>query len=253
MKRIYFFLRSYSDTPFIKHYCPALMNKLTNYIEKKIHLAPIYGFVSILFLIFTMIFAACTFDGYCHSYSIFNHFISELGDTDQSPFYWVFSLGLCISGPLNILLIIALANHLDNRLSHMAKSVGIVSGMAGFFVGVFPADILMIPHLVAAIVFFVGTLLAVGLFGVAIFLDNKNKMAKWYAVPSFFTSLTGIIFLGLPNQLVREFLFAKQEFSRPEFWINPFFEWLVFFSLVVWIVLIAHHLYHENKVSIVEV
>jgi len=248
MKRINLFFRSYNDIQFINTRTIALllMDKLTNYIETKLHLAPAYGSVSILFLISTMIFAAYTFDGYYHCYSIFNHFISELGDTNQSPFYWVFSLGLCISGPLNILLIIALANHLDNKFGHMAKSVGIVSGMAGFFVGIFPADILMLPHLVAAIVFFVGTLLAVGLFGLAIFLDNKGKIAKWYAVPSFFTSLTGIIFLTLPNQLVREFLFDKQEFTRPEFWINPFFEWLVFFSLAIWIILIAHHLYQKT-------
>lgn len=205
--------------------------------EKIIHLAPLAGMLGVTIISISLLFTALTFDGRA-AYSIFNHFISELGDTRESPWYIVFCIGLFISGILNTIFITGLGLYLDSRIGNWAMRIGIVAGLASSITGLIPADEALIPHLVAAITFFIGSLLTAALFGLAI-LKDENQMPKWMVVPSFIVSIIGIIFLVLPNELVIQFLRFDPGFVRPDFWINPFFEWLVFFSLSGWILMVS--------------
>ncbi len=57
--------------------------------------APAAGFLSLAIMMSCIAWVIWTYQSKQADYSIFNHFISELGHTIDSPFYLVFSLGLC--------------------------------------------------------------------------------------------------------------------------------------------------------------
>lgn len=208
--------------------------------QEKIHrFAPKAGIAGSCFVSLMFIIAMLAYHNERYSYSVLNHFISELGHTSDSPLFFLFSLGLCVGGPLLMILIIGLGLALNNRFGNYATKVGIVSCIACFFVGVFPADILLAPHLVAALIFFFGALITAFLFTISIYLDKGQTIPQWYLLPSLFVVICGAIFLGFPDERMVEFLNDRENFDRPFFWGKPFWEWMVFFSLILWILLTA--------------
>lgn len=214
---------------------------------KIIKFAPILGLIGIGFVSLCIFLVLLSYHDTKYTYSIFNHFISELGHTTYSPFFWAFSLGLIVSGPFLAIMIMGLAYQLDNKVGYWAMRIGIVSGIACFFVGVFPANLALAAHMVAALTFFMGSLLTTALFSIAIYLDKDGKVPNLYIIPSSVVVIIGTIFLSLPTEAVAQFLKDREGFDRPEFWINPFFEWLVFFSLAAWVVLLSLHLRKKNQ------
>ncbi|MCH2022953.1 MAG: DUF998 domain-containing protein [Saprospiraceae bacterium] len=217
--------------------------------EKIIKVAPISGNIGIIFISVCFFVALLNYNNSNYNYSIFNHFISELGHTGNSQLYYIFSLGLCVGGPLLGLFIMGLGFHLDNKIGYIASVIGVISSIACVFVGVFPADIYLRPHLLSALTFFYGNLLATIIFSIAIYTDQKNKIPNWYIIPSFLVVTAGFIFLSLPKDSVIEFFKDRNAYIRPDYWANPIFEWLVFFTLALWIILIARHLkiYNESN------
>ena len=215
--------------------------------ETIIKYAPFAGLGGIGFLLLCILVVLLTYQDQKAAYSIFNHFISELGHSTYSPFYWAFSIGLCVAGPMMAILMMGLAYHLDNKVGYWAMRVGMFSGIACFFIGIFPADLFLKPHLIAALIFFFGSLITAMLTSIAIYLDKADKIPKWYIIPSLIVVINGVIFLSLPTEMMAEFLKDREAFDRPAFWLNPFFEWLVFFSLALWVVLIAFFLRKVNS------
>ena len=144
--------------------------------------------------------------------------------------------------------IMGLGFHLDNKIGYFAMGIGIISSIACFFVGIFPADLYLKPHLLSALIFFYGNLLATAIFSIAIYTDRKDKIPNWYIIPSFFVVAAGFIFLALPKDSIRAFFKDRDAYIRPDYWANPIFEWLVFFTVALWIILIALHLkkYHSQ-------
>jgi hypothetical membrane protein len=180
-----------------------------------------------------------------YNYSIFNHFISELGHTQGSPYYFLFSFALCSAGICCAILLSGLHVMLQSKLSLVGLFFGLGSSLACFLVGVFPADTQLGPHLVAALVFFVGNLITAGLFSLAI-VRSSPKISIQYAIPGFIVCITGLIFLSLPTETVVDFLKNRATYLRPDFWINAIFEWLVFFSLMIWICMISLLIHRHN-------
>lgn len=209
--------------------------------------APISGFLSVSILLLSIIWVLSTYQSEQASYSIFNHFISELGHTIDSPFYLVFSIGLCLSSILFVFLLLGLSFHIDSLWARRAMRIGILSCIACFFVGVFPGNTWKYAHLAVALTFFTGSLIAVAMFGFAIYTDPKNTMSNWYIIPSLVMVVNSAIFLLLPSASVKEFLADRAAFQRPDLWLNPFFEWMVFFSMMLWMFFISRHLYFYNK------
>ncbi len=209
--------------------------------------APYLGLFGLFFLISSIVICAATYQGPIYEYSIFNHFISELGDSRVSKHFYLFSLGLCLSGLCNALLVYAFGKYIDTPLSQLGVKVGIVSGVACFFVGLLPVDWFLMPHIIMALIFFITSLLTVAIFGVAIFKDQSNNIPKWLVFPSFSTTVLATIFLGLPKATIWEFMEKKMKYIRADLWWNPFFEWLVFFSLAFWLILVALFLIRVQK------
>lgn len=221
--------------------------KTNSYKEKVIVYAPNLGFTGLILLSASLLLVGLTYEKGHYHYSIFNHFISELGHSISSPFYLVFSAGLCVAGPMLTILIMGIGYHLDSKIGYWAMRVGIVSGIACFFVGIFPADLMLMAHLIAALIFFFCTLITSSLFSVAIYLDRGNKIPLWYIIPSLLVVVIGAIFLSLPTEEVAEFLKDREAYVRPDLWLNPFFEWLVLISLGFWMLLMSLFLKGAKK------
>jgi hypothetical membrane protein len=95
-------------------------------------------------------------------YDPFRQFVSELGELAQSRLAGVFNLSLIVGGVCFALFMSGLAASRPGHLRLLAGVVGIVAGVGGSFVGVFPMDHLA-QHSLAAMMFFNLGWIAVGL------------------------------------------------------------------------------------------
>ncbi len=87
-------------------------------------------------------------------YSPLNHFVSELGELAVSRFAILFNASLIIGGVCFVLFMIGLAATRPGRLRYAYGPIGVIAGIGGAFVGVFPMDYLG-AHSIAALTFFV--------------------------------------------------------------------------------------------------
>ncbi len=215
--------------------------------EKITKIAPVCGITGVLFISICFLFAALSYENTRYDYSIFNHFISELGHTGCSPYYYIFSAGLCLGGIMSTILLAGFSFYLGNKIAKVGLFTGVISGTACFFVGVFPADTYLYPHLLAALTFFFGNLITAAIFTMSIYTDKEEKIPTWYVIPGLVVVIIGIIFLSLPTESVAEFLKDREAYIRPDYWMNAIFEWLVFFSLSIWLLIISIFLKRKTK------
>ena len=75
-------------------------------------------------------------------YSPLNHFVSELGELAVSRLAVVFNLSLIVGGVCFALFVIGLAAAGQGVLRVLYGVVGVIAGIGGAFVGVFPMDYL---------------------------------------------------------------------------------------------------------------
>ncbi len=175
-------------------------------------------------------------------YSFLNHFISELGERGVSRWAWIFNLSIIISGIGLMLAAISLGLGLPGFLAKLGMLFGVVTGVGLMMVGIFPMDNIK-PHTTAAIIFFRGGLLMVLIFSLAILFPPQGE-----GVVSLFYGLVGLIpvaafasFLGLMwnvRDKVDEPL-STEDVKRPQVWKFAISEWSVFFSIILWILILS--------------
>lgn len=177
-------------------------------------------------------------------FSLLNHFISELGERSISDLALVFNLGLILGG----LLLIPFLAHLGVRLNSIWGWLGCLAGFwtafSAMMVGLLPMNDLK-PHTRAAISYFRGGLATVVLFGLAILLQPAGRVVIPYeanlisllAVSDYATFL--ILLNKNWNTDALNALDPASEAERPRFWLLPFMEWMVFFSTMLWFLVMA--------------
>ncbi|MBC8490014.1 MAG: hypothetical protein H8D45_28695 [Bacteroidetes bacterium] len=73
-----------------------------------------------------------------------------------------------------------------------------------------------------------------------IIFDKQKKISRWMVIPGIITVLAFTSFLYLPKILepgVGVTLSIRA--VRPAIWLNPSLEWLVFFTVLAWILSIS--------------
>ncbi len=181
----------------------------------------VYGLISIVIGLVGVLVSYLT----TPNYAMFKNMISELG---VGPYGLFFNLGLIFSGLLAIPCYLQLANRIygDNSNSvkkKMGNTCAIISCIAYSLVGVFPAiksDIVML--------YIHGTMAAISLASGVGYLILYNKMM--YETNSFPQVYA---YLG--------FILAILYFACLFTW-SPVVEWIVFFALTIWILLISIHM-----------
>jgi hypothetical membrane protein len=175
-------------------------------------------------------------------YSLFNHFISELGEIGVSRLAWVFNLGLMVCGLLLVPCSIGLGLLLPGLWSKLGLVAGCVAGVALALVGVYPMNRLT-PHTRVAMTYFRFGLGMVALFTLAIFLQPEEppvlpRLLGLVGAPAilayaFFLIYSRITFRRSDNPL------APLQGPRPPFWMLTFAEWAIFLTTIPWFLGIA--------------
>ena len=175
-------------------------------------------------------------------YSPLNHFISELGQRGVSEYSGVFNIGLIIGGVFCAFFMIGLGLYIKKFYSYVASAVGVVAGIFCGLVGVFPMNNMNI-HVPVALAFFRSGLLVVLLFTLIFIFDKQKKISKWMIIPGGISVLAFAAFLTIPKMLgYATGTSLSVPDVRPAFWLNPFLEWLVFVTVICWIISLSVYL-----------
>jgi len=181
------------------------------------------------------------------SYSILNHFISELGEVGVSRRAWAFNWGLILSGPFVLLACISLGMLIPGVWSKVGMAAGIVCSISLSLVGVYPMNNLT-PHSRAATAYFRSGLGMVIFFTLAVALQpgSSQLLPPLYSLAglpailsfSFFLVYSGIVFrkakaVDPPTDP------PPAPPPRPRFWGLAFSEWTIFLTIVPFFFIIA--------------
>lgn len=172
-------------------------------------------------------------------YSIFNHFVSELGEVGISPWATVFNVGMICGNLCLVVLALGLASRM-RRMRFSYGFFGVICALSAALVGVFPMNNLL-PHLLFAMMFFYTGFASAIRYSIHSYRFLSGRFGRWNALPSFVSALCFAAFIietlrmsGHLKQVIHTLLH-----QRPDFWLPPTLEWLVFLSVMVWITLAA--------------
>lgn len=166
-------------------------------------------------------------------YSPLNHWVSELGQLGVSELAGVFNAGLMLGGLCFALFMSILGWVRRGRLALLYAPVGVVTGVAGFFVGAFPMNQLE-EHGLAALTFFNAGWIAVGLASLDFYVRPEPRFPRWLAVIGAATVVAFAGFLIVLTPLLGGDGLAAPEI-RPDVWIVPILEWAVLLGILLWV------------------
>ena len=160
---------------------------------------PWFGVAGSLVVSLSVLTAAPFYHGkHAQKYSLFNHYISELGEVGVSKAAWVFNLGLILGGLCFLPFVLGLGFTLDSVWGYLGMAAGIWAGVSCSLVGVFPMN-RMEPHIKVAMSFFRSGLVTILLFGLAILFQPAGKQVVPLWVTLF--SLLGVlVYSFFPDQ-----------------------------------------------------
>lgn len=212
-------------------------------------IAPFAGIITCIILYTVILIAAIPYIGQQgESYSVFNHFISELGSTRFSINHFIYNNGLIISSLGFALFTIGLAAYSDTKVSKMAVRTGLVSSMFCIGVGLVPEDY-RIPHLILAVSFFSLMALSTLLFSWTIWKEQSNPFPRHTAIHGFSVPFSFVLFMSMPKDLMSVKREAGPFFDRPEIWWLPFLEWVIFILLTSWILVVSIKMFQLQKIE----
>jgi len=177
-------------------------------------------------------------------YSLLNHFISELGEVGVSELAWLFNGALFAGGLCLTVFLIGLALYLRPLwFSVLFGLVGIVTGISGALVGIFPMNNL-IPHARVAMMFFNMGLVATLLFSLYVALSRQRRFPRWMLVPGLLATAFFVAFVFYPHPTgsgsmdIEEATRRLME-SRPDVWPMSILGWGVLISILVWALMVS--------------
>jgi hypothetical membrane protein len=177
-------------------------------------------------------------------YSPLNHFVSELGERAESELAVVFNTSLIIGGVCFVLFILGLAFVRRSRLRYAYGPLGVIAGVGGAFVGVFPMDYLD-QHAVAALTFFNLGWIVVALASIDFVRNPDWRFPSWLAIIGAATVVAFVVFLVL---LSGEGGSLAHPTDRPDVWPLVIFEWLLLAGILVWVFATAFTWWRATRV-----
>lgn len=202
-------------------------------------IAPYAGLSTCFILYSVIVFSAMDYIGQQgEHYSIFNHFISELGSTKFSTRHLIYNSGI-VGGAVSFgLFVYGLSAYTNTKLSRIGISIGVFSAFLCAGVGLVPEDN-RVPHLVLALGFFFMATLSVSIFSWSILKESKNPFPTYTALHGFAIPVAFALFMSMPKELLAVKRNEGPLFERPEIWWLPFFEWVVFAFMTTWILVMS--------------
>ena len=173
-------------------------------------------------------------------YSILNHYISELGQVGVSPLALLFNVCLIAAGLFMVVFMLGLGQYFGTKLSCVAAVVGVFCAFSCSLVGVFPMNNLS-THVPVAFSFFYSGLVTITLFTVVTIVDKQKTLPKWLAVFGVMGASSFAGFLAVPHltHMTHTQTLSAHIVERPAFSLITTLEWAIFFTLMLWILLVS--------------
>ncbi len=205
-----------------------------------------FGIASCLIIILGVVIPGITYIGRKKErFSVFNHFISELGERGVSRNAYVFNLSMILAGIFLFPFIAGLGLKLDSFWGKLGILAGIWTSISVMGVGFFPMNNLE-PHTKAAISYFRGGLVTELIFALAIQLQPNGQLLipRSANLISLLAILSYSAFLLLLNRRGGndqnlDVLDPQVKKERPRLWILPLMEWGVYFCTILWFFVMA--------------
>jgi hypothetical membrane protein len=196
-----------------------------------VHYGPAMGFIGSAFFAIASLIAGVFYVGtQSEPFSPLNHWVSELGEMGVSSLALVFNIGLFVGGLALALFFFALGRLRSSRLASVYVIVGIVAGVSGALVGVFPMNNRSI-HIVFALGFFVLGWVAVGLASLDIWRRPEARFSRWLPALGALTVAVFLLFLSV----YIPYLYTGTGSDRPDVSIATVLEWLVLIGIMGWV------------------
>ena len=175
------------------------------------------------------------------TYSLLNHFVSELGWAKMSSGAWIFNLSIAIAGVMFIPLLWEMGRHLGTRLGWVTTAIGIGTAVTGSLIGMVPMDRIG-PHVAVACFYFWGLLFMAIMFAAAIWFSPVRQQAKGPLLISFALFVLCLVFGMAPKGSLARAAINIGTFKRPDVWNLAIMEWSVVILTVFWVLTIAVYL-----------
>ena len=212
-----------------------------------IHYYAYFGLAGSLFIIISMLIAGLVYRGkQDEEYSILNHFISELGEVGVSRLAALFNWGLIVGGLVLIPFLVGMGLALGSLWGKIALIVGIWTALSCAAVGIFPMNH-MKSHSWVAMSYFRSGLVTVLLFSIAVFTQSPEFeiIPKLSNLAGLLSVMCYAVFLFISDtskkkdEPEREVLDPETYPERQRFSRITILEWAVFFSTVLWFLILA--------------
>lgn len=193
---------------------------------------------------FVLLAAGCLWSGLDYggtagAYSPLNHWISELGQPGVAARATAFNVLVTLSGAAFTVFVIGLVLTWETPIRWLFGVLGVLAGVGGALVGVFPMDH-PTQHVAAASLFFVGESSFVVVASLAFLRRADPAHPRWLAVPGFIGAGLGSAFIAslrLDSFARERMAFEGPITGRPDVWIAPILEWAALAGIMVWVLL----------------
>ncbi len=172
-------------------------------------------------------------------YSPLNHWISELGQDGVSAQAAVFNGCLVLGGAAFVAFVVGLWRSSPSPLRWAFAPVGVLAGIGGLLVGVFPMNY-PTQHVLAASVFFNLGWVFVLLASASFVRGRDPRHPVWLAAVggvSVVALLAFIVSLSTDEFSRQRMASSGPIVGRPDVWIAPVLEWAALVSIMVWVLL----------------
>ena len=160
----------------------------------------IFYFVGVAISIISIITSIIMYTAGGATYSILNNFVSDLGATIAPNYAFIaFNTGLILNSIISpfgtlFLALVFLNNDIKQKtIVWFWFFINIISAIATFLVAIFPEDIMIVPHVIAAIITFFFGMMSYVIYGIIIILIEK--LAKYHSILGFLLALVSFIFI----------------------------------------------------------
>jgi hypothetical membrane protein len=189
------------------------------------------GFLGALLMTITAVATALVYRGKVgEPFSPLNHFVSELGELGVSELAWLFNAGLMLGGMAFVVFILGVVATRTGSLRYAYAVTGVIAGIGGSLVGVFPMNDIS-THTTVATTFFMFGLLTVLLGSLDIWRRPDPRFPRWLAILGVLDALAFAVFIVLMN---RERSGLASPETRPDIWPLTIFEWLCLAGILAW-------------------
>lgn len=172
-------------------------------------------------------------------YTPINHWISELGQMGISEGAEVFNTALMLGGGAFALFVTGLAMTSPSRLRWVFGPAGVVAGIGGIFVGVYPMNAGDY-HAISAATFFMLSWVFIAVASLAFLRGREPRHPAWLALLGAVTAsvtLAFILSLRTDPEARARMQATGPILDRPLVWIPTILEWASLLLIMAWVLL----------------